>query len=70
MSIPMHVPPSQVSVVEVIHVVAMRGDGSPQNPARPVDFYYAKNGDLLATFDRINGPPDWFCSSTTEQAAA
>lgn len=56
----MHIPPTSVEVVEVIRVVAMRGDGSPENPERAVDFYYSKDGRLLASYDEINGPPDHF----------
>lgn len=60
MSVPMHIPPSMVCVREVIHVTASRGDGSPENPERSIDLFYALDGTLLACHDPLNGPPDHF----------
>ncbi|MBW7896540.1 MAG: hypothetical protein H3C27_15640 [Opitutaceae bacterium] len=41
---------------------AMRGDGSVGNPERLIELYFARDGDLLACYDPINGPPDAFAS--------
>lgn len=60
MSVPMHIPPSLVCVRKVIHVTASRGDGSPENPERSVDFFYTLDGALLACHDPVNGPADHF----------
>lgn len=62
MSVPCHLPPVRAAVVEVIHVSAMRGDGSAGNPERLIELYFARDGELLACYDPINGPPDAFAS--------
>lgn len=43
--------PQLVELVEVIHVVATRGNGTPENPTRIVHQYWSKNGDLLSEKD-------------------
>jgi hypothetical protein len=62
MSVPMHLPPSRAAVVEVIHVPAMRGDGTAANPERLINLYFSLSGDLLACYDPQNGPPDSYLS--------
>lgn len=37
--------------ISVIHVVASRGDGTPENIVRNVDQYWSKDGKLLAEKD-------------------
>lgn len=39
--------------ITMIHVVASRGDGSPENIVRKVDQYWSKNGELLAEKDNF-----------------
>lgn len=39
--------------ITVIHVVASRGDGSPENIVRNVDQYWSKDGILLAERDEF-----------------
>lgn len=58
MPIPCHMPPDRAAVIQVIHVSAMRGDGSAQNPERMIQLYFSLEGDLLACFDPLNGAPD------------
>ncbi|HLA34304.1 MAG TPA: hypothetical protein VJ001_05485 [Rhodocyclaceae bacterium] len=60
MSIDMHVSPVKAQVVQVIFVDAMRGDGSPENPERMIYMYFSLDGQLLACYDPLNGPPDGF----------
>lgn len=60
MSIKCHLLPLTVRIAEVIHVNAARGDGTPENPTRSVNVYYSKEGEMLACFDPLNGPPDSF----------
>lgn len=55
----MHIPP-MAKRVSLICVSAARGDGSPENPARTVYLYFSDSGQLMACYDPINGPPDWF----------
>lgn len=43
--------PDVVEIVEVIHVRSVRGSGTEENPARPVDQYWSKDGTLLAEKD-------------------
>lgn len=40
--------------ISVIHVIASRGDGTPENIVRNVDQYWSKEGHLLAEKDPIN----------------
>jgi hypothetical protein len=47
----------------------MRGDGSHGNPERLIELYFARNGDLLACYDPINGPPDSFVSQPVGEDA-
>lgn len=60
MSIPMHINPLSVKRVTLTYVLAMRGDGSKENPERQVEYYYNDEGELVACHDPINGPPDGF----------
>src|SRR5574343_1160320 len=62
MPVPMHLSPLKVERVSLIYVLAMRGDGSAHNPAREIHRYYSDEGRLLACYDPINGPPDYFFS--------
>lgn len=45
--------PQLVEIVEVIHVVASRGNGTTENPTRIVHQYWNKDGKLLAEKDDI-----------------
>ncbi|MNJ82555.1 hypothetical protein D3C77_820490 [compost metagenome] len=38
----------------------MRGDGSPSNPERLINLYFNDDGELMACYDPLNGPPDSF----------
>ena len=60
MSVPCHLPPDRAALVQVIHVCAMRGDGSSNNPERMIQMYFSTEGELLACFDPITGAPDAF----------
>lgn len=40
--------------ISVIHVVASRGDGTPDNIVRNVDQYWSKDGKLLAEKDSFD----------------
>lgn len=51
MPVDSHRGPLVVERKEVIHVVALVGDGQPDNPERVVDFYYEPTGELLASRD-------------------
>ena len=42
----------EVKMMEVIHVVSFEGEGTKENPARLIDEYYSKEGNLLATKDQ------------------
>lgn len=53
-------PPISAKVVQVIAVVGSRGDGSEEDPHRVVYQYFSLEGELLACYDEINGPPDSF----------
>lgn len=53
MPIPCHLLPDRVESIQVIHVSAMRGDGSPENPARAVELYFSPEGALLACHDPL-----------------
>jgi hypothetical protein len=55
----MHIPP-RVQRIEVMVVTCRRGDGSVRSPERVVQMYYSMDGELLACYDPINGPPDYF----------
>lgn len=71
MPVSQHLPPS-VEIAQMICVTAHRGNGSDANPERLIWLYYSMEGRLLACYDPLNGPPDWFCSladrATAEQA--
>lgn len=67
MPVPFHMPPHQARIVELIFVPAMRGDGSKENPERIINLYFSKEGELMACYDPLNGPPDGF---STERAAS
>ena len=43
--------PRKVEIVEVIHVLAARGNGTEENPVRLIDQYWSKGGVLLAEKD-------------------
>jgi len=60
MAVESHILPLDVQVVEVVYVMARRGDGTPGSPERSVHLYYSKTGDLLACYDPVNGPVDYF----------
>lgn len=45
--------PVLAEVIEVIHTQATRGAGTEENPARMVDQYWSKDGQLLAERDKI-----------------
>lgn len=60
MPVPCHLEPLSVCVIQVVHVSAARGDGSPENPERSVEFYYSLDGRILASHDHESGPPDSF----------
>ena len=44
--------PRKVELLEVIHTVALRGSGTPENPVRIVHQYWSKDGELLAENDK------------------
>lgn len=44
--------PQLVELIEVIHVRSVRGAGTKENPARVVEQYWNKNGELLAEKDK------------------
>ena len=58
MSVSMHIGPLSVSRVQLICVVAMRGDGSDANPVRSVNYYYSAGGELMACYNPLMGEPD------------
>ena len=60
MAVPMYMSPISVRRVTLIQVMTMRGADSPENPGRMVTYYYDDNGELVACYDPINGPPDCF----------
>lgn len=60
MSVPCHVPPSRAELVQLIHVAALRGDGSVTNPVRIINLYFSTSGQLMACHDPLNGPVDGF----------
>lgn len=60
--IDMHLPPDGVRVIPVIVVPCYRGDGSASNPERLIYQYFSLDGELLACYDEINGPPDAFAA--------
>ena len=51
-------------MIQVIFVPCHRGDGSLENPERVINQYFSLDGELLACYDEINGPPDSFRSLT------
>lgn len=59
-SIRRHFAPLLADEVELIKVTCLRGDNTPENPERQVNYYYGLNGIMEACFDPINGKPDWF----------
>lgn len=40
--------PQKVELIEVIHIVATRGEGTKDNPFHLVNQYWSKKGKLLA----------------------
>ncbi|MFZ4702889.1 MAG: hypothetical protein ACOYMG_22830 [Candidatus Methylumidiphilus sp.] len=50
--------PLSVSHIQLICLVALRGDDSDANPVRPVNYYYNDDGTLMACFDPSKGEPD------------
>ncbi|WP_434565129.1 hypothetical protein PQ689_03120 [Thermoanaerobacterium thermosaccharolyticum] len=44
----------KAEVIEVIHVLITRGDGSKNNVVRNVDQYWSLAGDFLAEKDPLN----------------
>lgn len=58
MSIECHFPPIRAQVIHVIHVPAMRGNGSKEDPERLIHLYFSLDGELLSCHDELNGPPD------------
>lgn len=60
MSVPRHLPPHTAKVVELIFVPATRGDGYEQDPERVVHLYFSLEGELMACYDPLNGPPDGY----------
>lgn len=43
--------PRIAELIEVIHTIATRGDGTKENPIRLVHQYWSKDGELLAEKD-------------------
>ena len=43
--------PRLAELIEVIHTVASRGNGTEESPIRIVHQYWSKDGDLLAEKD-------------------
>jgi len=62
----MHLNPMAVRRVKLIYVAAMRGDDTPENPARLAHYYYSDDGELVACHDPINGAPDAFVVPNVE----
>lgn len=60
MPVPAHSPPHTARVVELIFVPAMRGDGSEGDPERMINLYFSKEGELIACYDPLYGPPDGY----------
>jgi hypothetical protein len=58
MSIPFYIPPNKAQILEVIFVSATRGSGTPEDPERLINLFFAKDGELLACYGPINGEPD------------
>lgn len=63
MSVPAHNPPHTARVVELIFVPAFRGDGSEGDPERMINLYFSKEGELLACYDPLYGPPDGYVAT-------
>ncbi|NTV11079.1 MAG: hypothetical protein HGA47_09940 [Zoogloea sp.] len=60
----MHLPPERATVIEVVYLSAFRGDGSKANPERLIHLYFnPSNGEILACYDPMNGPPDSYVGS-------
>ena len=68
MSVPCILEPSAAKVIPVIFVSAFRGDGTEGNPVRMISLYYSLDGELLACYDELNGPPDSFHTCQREAA--
>lgn len=60
MAVECHLPPLRATLVQVIHFAAYRGDGTPGNPVRLANYYFSQEGEMLACYDPLNGPPDSF----------
>lgn len=50
-------PPRLAEVVQVIHVLATRGDGTDENPIRLVRQFWSLDGTLLAESDVDSSEP-------------
>ena len=46
-----HRPPETVNVVKFIEIIALRGDGTEENPVRKVVQYYNLNGIVIFECD-------------------
>lgn len=60
MPVPCHVAPHTARVVELVFVPAMRGDGSEKDPERMIHLYFSLDGELMACYDPLFGPPDGY----------
>lgn len=49
--------PSLAEEISVIHAIAARGSGTPENPIRRVHQYWSKEGVLLAEKDDLEPCP-------------
>ena len=61
MPVDFHQEPLSVRQMTVLHIVALRGDGTPASPVRQVQYFYSTTGEMLACVDPLNGPVDHFC---------
>lgn len=50
-------PPRLAEVVQVIHVLATKGDGADENPVRLVRQFWSFDGTLLAESDADSSEP-------------
>ena len=48
-----------ISVIEVIEVVVLEGEGVPGDPTRNVTYYYDRNGTVLAKCDHWDKERGW-----------
>ena len=54
----MHLEPLTVKRVSLIFVAALLGSGTKEDPERTAFFYYNDDGEMMACYDPIFGPPD------------